>query len=57
MATITNCGIKQRHCGRRFYYGYDHKWNLITKRDTYDKAMRMRKLDTKYAQYIDWGCL
>ena len=57
MPTVTIFGMKSRHCGRLFYYGYDHKWNLITKRDTLEKAKRMEKLDIKYAQYIEWGNL
>ena len=55
MPTVTICGMKRRHCGRLFYYGYDHKWNLITKRDTLEKAKRMQNLDIKYAQFIEWG--
>ena len=55
MISITNCGMKRRRCGRLFYYGYDHKWNLITDRNTHEKAMRMNKLDIKYAQDILWG--
>ena len=57
MPSVTIYGMKRRRCGRLFYYGYDRKWNLITKRDTFEKAKRMEKLDIKYSQYIEWGNL
>ena len=57
MPSVTIYGMKRRRCGRLFYYGYDRKWNLITKRDTFEKAKRMRELDIKYAQSIEWGNL
>ena len=55
MIQIINSGEKRRHCGRLFYYGYDQKWNLITDRDTPEKAKRMNQLDIKYAQQIEWN--
>ena len=54
MPPVTIYGMKRRRCGRLFYYGYDRKWNLITKRDTFEKAKRMRELDIKS---IEWGNL
>ena len=57
VGSVSTFGMKRRHCGRLFYFGYDHKWNLITKRDTLEKAKRMEKLDIKYAQCIEWGNL